>query len=86
MKEKGCDFIVANDITKKGSGFETSTNIVTIIDSKNNVTQLPELPKEEIADLILDKVLEKKVSSMTNFLFMTQNKCFSPHSAQHIIS
>ncbi|MBI5374943.1 MAG: bifunctional phosphopantothenoylcysteine decarboxylase/phosphopantothenate--cysteine ligase CoaBC [Candidatus Schekmanbacteria bacterium] len=60
MKDKGCDLIVANDITKKGSGFETATNIVTIIDSKGAITQLPELPKEEVADLILDKVIQRK--------------------------
>ena len=31
MKKKGLDMVVANDITKDGAGFNTDTNIATIL-------------------------------------------------------
>jgi phosphopantothenoylcysteine decarboxylase/phosphopantothenate--cysteine ligase len=57
VKRKGLDLIVANDITEKDCGFGTDTNRVTIIDSKGNVEELPLLPKGEVADKILDRLL-----------------------------
>jgi phosphopantothenoylcysteine decarboxylase/phosphopantothenate--cysteine ligase len=56
-KRKGLDLIVANDITEKDCGFGTETNRVTIIDSKGKAEELPLLPKGEVADKILDKLL-----------------------------
>ncbi len=55
--EKNFDFIVANDVTKEGAGFNTDTNIVTIIDSNENSVEYPIMSKEEVADLILDKIV-----------------------------
>jgi len=57
LKEKNFDFIVANDVTKQGAGFNTDTNIVTIIDNHENITEYPLLSKEEVANIILDKVV-----------------------------
>ncbi|MFA5400091.1 MAG: bifunctional phosphopantothenoylcysteine decarboxylase/phosphopantothenate--cysteine ligase CoaBC [Dehalococcoidia bacterium] len=56
IKRKGLDFIVANDITEKDCGFGTETNRVTIIDSKGKVDELPLMPKDEVADRVLDKL------------------------------
>ena len=56
VKRKGLDFIVANDITEKDCGFGTNTNRVTIIDSKGKVDELPLMPKDAVADRILDKL------------------------------
>jgi len=56
VKRKGLDFIVANDITEKDCGFGTETNRVTIIDSKGKVDELPLMPKDEVADRVLDKL------------------------------
>ncbi|MDD5398126.1 MAG: bifunctional phosphopantothenoylcysteine decarboxylase/phosphopantothenate--cysteine ligase CoaBC [Dehalococcoidia bacterium] len=56
VKRKGLDFIVANDITEKGCGFGTETNRVTIIDGKGKVDELPLMPKNEVADRVLDKL------------------------------
>lgn len=58
MKEKNLDLIIANDVLKQGAGFGTDTNIVTIIDRSGSKTELPLMPKTEIADRILDKVVE----------------------------
>jgi len=55
-KQKGLDFIVANDITARDSGFGTDTNRVIIIDRKGEIDRLPLLAKREVAERILDKV------------------------------
>lgn len=52
---KNFDFIIANDITKEGAGFKSDTNIVTIIDNKDNVESYPIMSKNDLAKIILDK-------------------------------
>jgi phosphopantothenoylcysteine decarboxylase/phosphopantothenate--cysteine ligase len=56
VKQKRLDFIVANDITARDSGFGTDTNRVTIIDRKGKIDSLPLLAKRELAERILDKM------------------------------
>ncbi|WIF94580.1 bifunctional phosphopantothenoylcysteine decarboxylase/phosphopantothenate--cysteine ligase CoaBC [Caminicella sporogenes] len=58
IKKKNLDLIVANDITQKGAGFKSETNIVTIIDKNGNYKSLKKMTKEEVADVILDKVVD----------------------------
>lgn len=52
------DLIVANDVTKEGSGFGTDTNEVTIINKKGEPEHLPLMLKREVADKILDRVVK----------------------------
>ncbi|MDU5083141.1 bifunctional phosphopantothenoylcysteine decarboxylase/phosphopantothenate--cysteine ligase CoaBC [uncultured Tissierella sp.] len=56
LKKKNFDFIVANDVTKEGAGFDVDTNIVTIIDNKGIKTNYPMMNKREVARVIVDKV------------------------------
>lgn len=56
LKKKNFDFIVANDITKKGAGFKTDTNIISIID-REKIENYSIMTKEEIAKIILDKAV-----------------------------
>ena len=56
LKQKRLDFIVANDVTARDSGFDTDTNRVTIIDRTGKVHRLPLLPKREVANKVLDRV------------------------------
>lgn len=58
IKKKNLDFIVANDLTKEGAGFGVDTNIVKIIDKEGNITEYPKMKKEEVANIILDKIKE----------------------------
>jgi phosphopantothenoylcysteine decarboxylase/phosphopantothenate--cysteine ligase len=58
LKQKGLDFIVANDITASDSGFGANSNQVTIIDRKGKVDSLPLMAKREVADKVLDRVAE----------------------------
>jgi len=57
LQQKELDFIVANDITSRDSGFEADLNEVTVIDREGKIDNLPLLPKREIAEMILDRVV-----------------------------
>jgi phosphopantothenoylcysteine decarboxylase/phosphopantothenate--cysteine ligase len=57
MGKKGLDMVVANDITKEGAGFDTDTNIATIITKAGQEIDLPKMAKRELADRILDEVV-----------------------------
>ena len=54
---KNCDLIVANDILAEGAGFQSDTNIVTLLDRHGSCEELPRAPKRDIADAILTKVV-----------------------------
>ena len=56
LKSKNLDMIVANDVTKPGAGFNTDTNIATLI-TKDGSEDLPIMSKRELADVILDRIL-----------------------------
>ena len=58
LKEKHLDLIVANDVSRSDSGFATETNKVVIIDSRGKVDPLPVKSKDEVANIILERVVE----------------------------
>jgi phosphopantothenoylcysteine decarboxylase/phosphopantothenate--cysteine ligase len=55
LKRKNLDMIVANDITKEDAGFQSETNIATLI-TEDFAEELPKMSKLELSGLILDKV------------------------------
>ena len=55
LAAKGADLIVANDVLQAGAGFESDTNIVTLI-GPDSSEALPVQSKTSIAGLILDRV------------------------------
>jgi phosphopantothenoylcysteine decarboxylase / phosphopantothenate---cysteine ligase len=57
MQKKNLDMVIANDITKDGAGFNSETNIATIITAENEI-DLPLMSKRELADKILDEMLK----------------------------
>lgn len=57
LNKKNVDFIVGNDVTRSGAGFDVDTNIITIFD-RSGATELPMMKKTEVADKILDHVLK----------------------------
>ena len=57
LKKKNLDMIVANDVTKPGAGFNVDTNIAALI-TKDGVEEEPLMTKRELADKILDKIVE----------------------------
>jgi phosphopantothenoylcysteine decarboxylase/phosphopantothenate--cysteine ligase len=58
LEDKRLDLIVANDITKAGCGIGSDTNQVVIIDPSGKAEKLPLLPKREVADKILDRIVK----------------------------
>lgn len=57
--KKKLDFIVANDVTKEGAGFNKDTNIVSII-GPDSLEDYPIMTKKEVSDIIIDKILKIK--------------------------
>ena len=57
LKKKHLDLIVANNLKEKGAGFGTDTNRVTLISEKEEKS-LELMSKEEVADEILDYILQ----------------------------
>tara|TARA_B100000767_G_scaffold272293_1_gene299632 strand:+ start:28 stop:1257 length:1230 start_codon:yes stop_codon:yes gene_type:complete len=61
IKKKHCDLIFANDVSKKGIGFNSDYNKVSVIDKKGNIKILPKNKKsfiaKKIAEILLDKLL-----------------------------
>jgi phosphopantothenoylcysteine decarboxylase / phosphopantothenate---cysteine ligase len=58
LQSKDLDLIVVNDAREKGAGFGVDTNRVTLIDRGGEEHPLPLLPKSDVADRILDRVVE----------------------------
>lgn len=57
LTEKQVNMIVANDITAEGAGFAVDTNLVTLLEPSGEAQALPQLSKEEVAQVILERVV-----------------------------
>src|SRR5205823_4803549 len=58
LERKHLDAIVANDITRDGAGFDTETNIITIITRADDTfVELPLMSKSDTAHRILDEIV-----------------------------
>ncbi len=57
LLKKNADMVVANDVTMPGAGFAGNTNCVTLI-TKDDIRSLPMMSKRDVADAILNRVLE----------------------------
>jgi len=58
LKEKNLDLIVLNNPKEEGAGFETDTNIVTLISKNGKIERLKKMPKYEVAHEILNRISE----------------------------
>lgn len=56
LLRKGADAIVLNDVSREGVGFDSDRNAVTFL-TRDRSIEMPELPKRELADQILDEIL-----------------------------
>jgi phosphopantothenoylcysteine decarboxylase/phosphopantothenate--cysteine ligase len=55
LEKKGFDFLVANDVTEEGAGFDVDTNRVTILTRGAEPEALPLMSKDAVAEEILDR-------------------------------
>ncbi|MFA6622122.1 MAG: phosphopantothenoylcysteine decarboxylase, partial [Candidatus Caldatribacteriota bacterium] len=69
LKTKKLDYIIANDITRKDSGFGTNTNKVIIIDNEGEKKDLPLMSKHKLAEHILN-IIEIKLSNRHNGMLL----------------
>jgi phosphopantothenoylcysteine decarboxylase/phosphopantothenate--cysteine ligase len=56
LARKGCDLIVANDVSREGAGFDTDTNAVWFVWPGGDVEELPLQSKRDVAGCLLDRV------------------------------
>ena len=57
MQNKLCDIMVANDVSKKGVGFNADFNEVIIIDKKGNTEKVKKSSKKFIASIVARKIM-----------------------------
>lgn len=55
---KNADIVVANDVTMTGAGFNTDTNIVTILTKDGEITEYGMMSKSDVAKVIVDTMLK----------------------------
>jgi phosphopantothenoylcysteine decarboxylase/phosphopantothenate--cysteine ligase len=56
LERKGCDLLVANDVSREGAGFEGDTNAVCFLWPGGAVEELGLVAKSEVAARLLDHV------------------------------
>lgn len=59
MEIKGADLIVANDISSPGSGFESDSNRVVVLERDGKTETWPLLSKDEVAERLIKKIIGK---------------------------
>lgn len=64
LTKKNLDMIVANDVTLPGAGFNADTNIVKLLHRDGSVEDLPQMPKDKLAGIILDRIFTIKRKSI----------------------
>ena len=58
IQKKGCDYLVANDISRKDIGFSSDMNEVYILDKNLKISHIERNTKLNIAKQILEKIFE----------------------------
>lgn len=59
LRRKGCDLIVANDVTREGAGFGTDTNVVSVFGAEGLLESMPLQSKRAAAERIWQWVRER---------------------------
>ena len=67
LKQKNCDIIIANDVSKKDGGFNSDYNRVSIIDNSGKIKVVKKNKKSFIANIIADIILDKLLINDRSF-------------------
>ena len=59
LNQKYCDMIVANDVSKKETGFNVDFNKISIIEKNGRIKNIPKNTKRYIAAKIAKKIIDK---------------------------
>ena len=57
LEKKNCDMLIANNLFVSGAGYQTDTNIVSLL-TKDSIEHLPKLSKEELGQKILETMMK----------------------------
>jgi phosphopantothenate-cysteine ligase/phosphopantothenoylcysteine decarboxylase/phosphopantothenate--cysteine ligase len=63
LHRKGCDLIVANDVSQPGIGFDSSENAVTLCYASGEIQTLPQQSKQALAAVLLTQITRLAISS-----------------------
>lgn len=66
LHDKRLDLIVANDVTQDGAGFDSDTNIVTLLFPDGRCKPLERMSKLDVAHRILDEVVNLRTRAEKN--------------------
>ncbi len=66
MQEKFCDMMIANDVSKKDTGFHSDYNEVLIIDKSGKIEKVQKNSKKFIASIIAKKIVDTFLSNEKN--------------------
>jgi phosphopantothenoylcysteine decarboxylase/phosphopantothenate--cysteine ligase len=55
-ERKGCDLLVANDVTAPGAGFGVDTNVVTLVGADGSLDRWAEMTKRQVAEKLWDRI------------------------------
>ena len=66
LKEKYCDLIIANDVSKKDTGFNSDYNKISIIDKQGKIQSIPKNKKSFIASVVAKIILDKLLMNDKN--------------------
>jgi phosphopantothenoylcysteine decarboxylase/phosphopantothenate--cysteine ligase len=80
LLKKGADAIVVNDVAGEGVGIDADTNAATFL-TRATAIELPEMPKRQLADRILDEILTLRHSRPV-MLEMDERQGTAPDDAQ----
>jgi len=56
LDRKHADYIIANDVTAQGAGFQADTNVVTILGADGSIVPLPQQTKSAVAEAIIQRI------------------------------
>ena len=59
LSEKNCDWIIANDISKKDSGFESDFNKISIFYKNKTEEIFPKMKKSKLASEIVNRIISQ---------------------------
>ncbi|MGH9469503.1 MAG: phosphopantothenoylcysteine decarboxylase, partial [Terriglobia bacterium] len=63
LRAKTLDLLVANDVTREGAGFDSDTNIATLLFPDGRTEELQKMNKFDVANRVLDEIVRIRQSA-----------------------
>lgn len=75
ISKKGCDYLIANDISRKDIGFSSDYNEVTMLSKNGEMKKLERADKQQIAKQIFEVIYGQTEDNRNNREFCTSESC-----------